>query len=596
MSFIISFWVYSKELISGYPGFFIGTNDSMHGLNNIKGLWSNLNFGEPSIQNSWLVLLSKIYSLIRYLNINPFMFNSLICFTCLFLSYLFVKKNIDFVEKKNLLYVFFISTAYSFSTFSLVYFEQNTFFVYLYWLLPLKIYIVRNIGKNKTNRILNVLLIVLFSSINLPFGFFAELLSFTCLILEKRNFKEIKNYLCLSMIVIFIAILPSLFYTLLNISFTNGVLSSETFYRINTSASSLIRGITNWGFWGQYNGYLYRNYSGLFNTPLGYLTSFLFLVPLIIITVNKKSRFQNIIIGLLLILTISLIAGDKYEFTNIIISFFNRIPMSDIFRDNSKFYFLINSFILILMFYNRRIKVASIVWVVSVLPIIYIFIFGIILQPSTTNQNISRDYGLIHDTNLVNNDDNAILFPTQYMPVYKGVSDKDVKSITGYSRPEFFFKSNIVIGRCIGCGNPILQDDIKILTDIKNVNWVNKIYEFGITKLIFDNNINIKYYPATLSNDEFETILNSKNIAYDKIFQKSITIYSLRSVKQKRITACDPLWFRYNYFSMTRECNVGEKYFTMRSNSIFLPNLFMYMQIVLLLLLLVFIYKRHENI
>ena len=43
-----------------------------------------------------------------------------------------------------------------------------------------------------------------------------------------------------------IAILPSLTYTLLNLEYTKYVLASETFYRVNTSLLTYLRGITDW--------------------------------------------------------------------------------------------------------------------------------------------------------------------------------------------------------------------------------------------------------------------------------------------------------------------------------------------------------------
>ena len=595
-SLVLAFWVFYKKMLAFYPGLYVGLSDSLSGIYNIEGLWSNINYGEPRIQNTWLIIVSKFYFILNNLGVSSHLITSIIIFLSLLLSFVYIRKllNIFYENKGSDFFIFFIALGFSFSTFSLTFFEDNTFFIIIYWLLPFKLWCIKNMKTSPKYKLYNFLVLFLAASMNLPFAFFIEGLSIffmyllgVCRKVDGISFKKYINYIGLSFLTIFISLSPAILHTFLSSGYSSYVLASETFYKSNTSALSFFRGITDWGFFDGYAGFLYRDYSLFFKTWFGSLTFLIFSAPLIIL--NKNKQKLNIIIIACIFLVMSLILSNKYLLSEIIAYPFEKLPMYEIFRNGSKFFFVINGLFLIMFIFNKNIKLASAAYFLSALPIIFLFVTGDILTHKTTNQTMAEDYSKIYS--YFKKEDNVLLLPKQYTPVYAD-NKNGIQLVMGYSRPEFFTRSNIIVARCAGCYNPVLEKNVKIMTDIGDPSWATKIKEFGVTHILYDSNVAFNYYRDLASLEEIKEKLLASSIIFEEEKINSLTIIKLVSIENKNIIACDPGWFEIKNFSLKSKCQNERITFDKNEKHFYLPNLFAYTQILALILIISFYFYK----
>ncbi len=594
VSLLVGFWVWNNQLITGVPFFYIGNLDAIGGIENGFSLYSSVNLWEPTIQNSWVILVGSVYKIIRSLWINPFFIRWFFTSVILFFWFFSLKKLGQYFDKHISFWeLILISIGFLFSTFTITFFEDYSFFVYLYWLLPLKFFVtIQEKRKSFPLPVLGFLYTFLAASINLPFALLTEWVAFLLLLVTKKTGKFIFKYGISAIFAIVLAILPSLIYTILNTDFTNFVLSSENFYRDATTLLSFVQGITDWGFFGQYNDMPNRSYAFLYKSLLGITTFLWLLVPIIVYLKNPQNKKQNTILFWGILLSSSLVIWPIIYFSGVIYDLFFSLPMSNIFRNNAKFFFAIYAGILLLLFFNKNRKIASVFFATTGIVTFGLMIFWKNMTPAKIHHIIPNDYQKIYEKNILSQNDRIVLFPQQYFPVYKW--KKNIESHLWYSRPELFWKSEIILNRCMGCGNPIFATDRKWLLDIFSEEWKEKLKTYGITSIVYDNNVDASYYPKTLTLEKFQKLMRFYDFeTYKKI--GNIYVYDTGFETITHLTVCDAGWYRKQKNTYRKICKDKQITFITGDTDIYIPNSIAWLQLLLLCITLL-VYFSYYNI
>jgi len=255
ISFIVSVYIYIKWFISSsLVAAYVWNNNATSWLNNIWDYYSTINFWEIKSSDFWLSIPIFIYKNIIYLWINPQIFHSLSIFIFIFISMVWIELLIKNYNKSNYKYSVLISLGYTFSTFSIINFVWASIFVYIYWMIPLSIYVL--LKKSYWGYFIYYLLIWLASAVNLPFWLMLIVLWIIVKIIFQSNniiSKENFTFLIFWILISFIFIFPNIFFFFSSKEAANSILSSEIFYRNWTNIITFIRGITDWWFFSWNN-------------------------------------------------------------------------------------------------------------------------------------------------------------------------------------------------------------------------------------------------------------------------------------------------------------------------------------------------------
>ncbi|NDK09536.1 hypothetical protein GW846_02050 [Candidatus Gracilibacteria bacterium] len=267
-------------------------------------------------------------------------------------------------------------------------------------------------------------------------------------------------------------------------------------------------------------------------------------------------------VGLIIFLSF-LILGEVTQISNVFTNIFYSIPLSSIFRNTSKFFFLIYVLILLLLIYNKNIKIPSILFFIASIPTLIIFLSGNVITSNITKSNIPSDYKILNNEELISKNDNILVYPPQYFPVYN--FGNGIKQFGSSSLLELFIDGNFIQSRCVGCGNKRFELDLKNLTNFRLLNWVNKLEEYGVNKIIYDDNTDKNFYRNTISRLELEEELLIQGILVNTNQIGNIYIYNL-ILDSKKLSVCNSFWIDGDTNLLVEDCKNGEVYFTPSSN------------------------------
>ncbi len=597
ISILVGFFIWTLELSSWIPYFYYWVPDAISWLKSSLSLYSNINFWEPGVNNSWVVVVSLFYIVVNDLAINPFLVRGVITGLILMLGFIYISKLSMFFWKKSYAEQLLIALGFLFSTFTIIFLENYSIFVFLYWLFPMKIYSFYIWMKwNKPYFIFGIFYTVVASMVNLPFWLLTEGIIYLILVFHlNATLKQSARYIVLSISCIIIAILPSVVYTFLSLEYTKYILWSETFYRDGTSIIAFVRWITDWGFFWWYNWQPYRPYAYIYKSIIWIFTS-LWLISIIVLFLDKVNKFSKVLLlGLCLIF--SLIIGPLITISSYIFELFYSLPLSEMFRNNVKFYFAIYWILLILIVINKKTWVSSILIFLACIPTLYLVVSWGAYAPGKIEHSISDDYKNIRSMGYITKWDVVLLFPSLYFPVYN--DNWVTKSHLWYARPAMYWESKFILSKCIWCGNPVFSEDLKTIFDISSPKWRWLLEEYWVTKIVYDGNTDSQFYPNTLSMSNFDSQLREKNFDKQTSIQVgNVRIYDTDIIPKYNLTMCDAWWYIFSKWLLEKACQQWQKYFFKDSTHIYIPNIIWLGQILLFIFILFYLIyiSKYETI
>ncbi len=594
--FFSVFWLYYYHI--GYSSHYIGNIDAIGWLLHNFSFYSPINLGQVNINTLWTIVNSSFFLIIRTLWLNPFIAHSilgLLAFHWWIFGIFSLWKHFD--KHINHRELFFISVGFLFSTYIITFFEDYIAFVYIYWLLPLKLYATINYFVSSKYRLFGFIFTTLIASINLPFAIFSEILCigllYFCVSLWP---KKVFQYSAIGAISILIGIFPAILYTFLDFSFAKYVLSSEYYYRDYTTVFNVIRWVVTWDFSLATVGInAFKPYAFWYTSPLWLLTMLWGLVPIIVLYKNKKHIFINGTFIFLIFLSVSIILWYLTPISSFIYTIFTALPFDNIFRNTAKFFFLIYGAILLLLIFNRHRKMAAITFALASLPVLIYSILWKNISTSKINHHIPTDYDYIYQTESITKSDRILLFPQQYFPAYK---DQDATKIYMWpSLPWLFWTSEIVLSRCAWCANPRFLTGLNHLYDITSPERKNYLKTYGITKVVYDGNTDTTYYPNTLTMSWF---LHTMKKQWFQDSQKhiiwNILFYDTSFPRIDNLTICDAWRYRPTWNLLpTKICPSSRASFIRQPNDFHILYYAWILQILLFICFGVYLYHKEYN-
>lgn len=187
-----------------------------------------------------------------------------------------------------------------------VYIKGSILSVLSILILPIQLYFIFSFLKNNNYKYLFYFLLLTFFNIFNPVYFFINFISVISLIIFLKLFynfkidKIIKKTLLIllsylpSLILVFIVLFISPLYVTDGGLIGAGPLAREDFYSLNTSYINILKQTSDWGFFGQWNGSLYYEFSKVYRSAWFSILAFIpYLLFLFLFILNLKNGTTN---------------------------------------------------------------------------------------------------------------------------------------------------------------------------------------------------------------------------------------------------------------------------------------------------------------
>jgi hypothetical protein len=255
-------------------------------------------------------------------------------------------------DKTAPLFNYLLSFLFLSSLSIFVYIKGSILSVLSILILPIQLYFIFSFLKNNNYKYLFYFLLLTFFNIFNPVYFFINFISVISLIIFLKLFynfkidKIIKKTLLIllsylpSLILVFIVLFISPLYATDGGLIGAGPLAREDFYSLNTSYINILKQTSDWGFFGQWNGSLYYEFSKVYRSAWFSILAFIpYLLFLFLFILNLKNGAANskkkiiFLLGLLLLL-FQFMLGLKNPVYKYL---YDNFPMFQVFRNITKF-------------------------------------------------------------------------------------------------------------------------------------------------------------------------------------------------------------------------------------------------------------------
>lgn len=537
--------------------------------------WSSYNFGYNQINQLWrLFPLGVLYFIFNQLlriptHITQFFFLTGLYLTGFFSFYTLTRKTL---KLHNNSWPALIGAAFFvFNTYTLTQLTNSYLLIIPYMLLPLQIgLMIKGLERKQILRyaILSALLNAGVFGVNLVFDFISVFLlisygAWIVFIEKKVLLKSLVKFLSL-MILFTVAFTawwagPMIVSSIADKATTKYVLTSESFYNLDSSVSKVLRGLGDWGFFSGQKGLPYNSFASNYkNNPFilaaGFLITAIFLSTYALERRRVHSRLA-LYFTIIIILLLPFIGGTNPSWPthSLLTWLFNHVQYLTIFRNTYKWMSLVmlsGAILLVIFLHSLERHKTTIRYHKNTYPIIAVGVTILIVLnawpyfvgqvfssrseidalPNYWNQAAAQI-----NRSLPSAGSRILLLPNQYFPVFQW--PMGVKSF--YSSLEAtIFDPPVVNNTCIGCSQ--YHTDLLLRYIYKNLSQPNIFKlagELGLSHVLERNDYNSAYYDVETPSQIKAIMSATQDAALTKNFGK-LDLYTIDSkLVSSRITS-----------------------------------------------------------
>lgn len=543
--------------IQSYTNYFI---DSTKGMSDYFFTWNSYNLGSNSATSLWRIFpLGAFYYIFNnVLNIPNGVTQGLFLLAIRITGFYGIYKLARTIDDHNTIgrrAAVISALFYIYSLYAINYYSSSYIILLPYYILPLQLYIMAKLLRQSKLFIASLvvsLLNVSYFGINLVYDaitFVAMTIFLIVLLIQKK--------ISLRRAILFIALTATLtlcmvswwLIPMLTSSFNDSktstqILSSESFYNLDTKPANILRGLGEWGFFSGSGGTPYHNFAYLYKsnpiiTLSGYLLSALALLCLTRLR-SIKQRNSKLIITACIVVLVPLLAfiggtNSAWPTSHLMEWAFGNIPYFMALRNTYKWMSLSMIFVALLMAYSlqfllksSRLKQYRRLLIVSILLLITFSAFplwtGGVYEPSSKGTKLPTYWSnAAQEINKLDGSTRLFLLPNQYFSVYKWGGQRIAYP---ESLESALFKVPVIQNTCKGCGQyDSSQLTANIYSNLDNKNIAAYLGIINVGQILQRNDYDYKFYKVE-SPSEIKTILQNQNISNPKTFGE-LDLYSV---------------------------------------------------------------------
>ncbi len=488
-------------------------------------LWSSYNFGQNNA-SLWLAIPinTGYYFLLKILHLSPhiaqfMMFASMVLLGLSGMYYLLRSQLFGLGQMAAFVGALF----YVFNPYTITYLPGSFYSMIPHFFLPLQflLYTLAIYKKSAVYAILAAFVMSLSFGMNLVFDVIAFCLLFTyglwsvfaLKLLPLRRFIWISGiFLATTLLLVSWWFIPYILTSMGDISSSNSLLASETFYNNDSSPLNLLRFLGSWGFFGSNAGIPYFWFSPSYKTsPLMLLAPFLLmsLIFAAILTLfshhNRLLRLQFRYFVIAFIILLAIVGGkhDAWPTSGLAEWSFENVPFFSIFRNTHKWMSLVIfcSAVIVARIVTRRSTEG--ILSAKTRAVVLVTLIAISAYPMATGRLFNTDqyvgsiptywYAMAEKVRAEKNDDSrTLLLPDQYFDAYRW---NDIKVSIPGSLAKTLTGRAIVANTCIGCAPPRALEFLKYIYPAMNSpKAISLLKAVGVTSILQRNDYDYVYY------------------------------------------------------------------------------------------------------